>query len=101
VGTCALRVAGARQTSHRGHPEAVVFHAVDLAIETGEICEHKRGRSRMALPAVARAPSVGDHGNGMGPRRAHFLAEHRPCSRRLPASARASLRLPGAAEARR
>ena len=43
VGTRALRVAGARQTYHRGHPEAVVFHAVNLAVETGEICEHKRG----------------------------------------------------------
>ena len=38
VGTRALRVAGARTTSHHGHTEAVVFHAVDLAVETGEIC---------------------------------------------------------------
>jgi hypothetical protein len=42
VGTLALRVADARKTDHRGHPEAVIFHAVDLAIETGEICDHKR-----------------------------------------------------------
>ena len=48
MGTLALRVAGARKTSHRGHTEAVVFHAVDLAVETGEICEHKRGRSRFS-----------------------------------------------------
>ena len=74
MGTLALRVAGARKTYHRGHTEAAVFHAVDLAVETGEICERKRGRSRIALPAVARAPSVGDHGNGLGPRRARFLA---------------------------
>ena len=48
MGTLALRVAGARKTSHRGHTEAVVFHAVDLAVETGEICEHKRGRRRFS-----------------------------------------------------
>jgi len=48
VGTLALRVAGARKTYHRGHTEAVVFHAVDPAVETGEICEHKWGRSRFS-----------------------------------------------------
>jgi hypothetical protein len=48
VGTYALRVAGARTTAYCGHTEAVVFHAVDLAIETAEICEHKRGRRRIS-----------------------------------------------------
>jgi hypothetical protein len=46
MGTLALRVASTHKTSHRGHTEAVVFHTVDLAVETDEICEHKGGRSR-------------------------------------------------------
>jgi len=53
----------------------------------------------MVFPAVARTSASGDRGAGATAGALPGLTS--ACSRRLPASARASLPLPGAAEAQR
>jgi hypothetical protein len=62
MGTLALRVASTHKTYHRGYTEAVVFHMVDLAVETDEICEHTRGRHRCSRRVKSPEPGLGQGG---------------------------------------